>query len=96
VSPLAGDLVTAGLVNRGQATLTAEKVRARGKLIAVAKVRITAAGRDSPPRVDFGHVKSLRRPPRIGADSVTTPVAGLSGCSPHWPRPTTLRFLQLL
>jgi hypothetical protein len=35
----------AGLVNRGMATLTAEKVRAGGKLIAVAKVRITEAGR---------------------------------------------------
>jgi hypothetical protein len=37
----------AELVNHGLATLTAEKVRAGGKLIAVAKVRITAGGRDA-------------------------------------------------
>jgi len=47
VSPLAGDLVTAGLVNRGMATIATEKVRVGGKLIAVAKVRITGAGRDA-------------------------------------------------
>jgi hypothetical protein len=35
----------AELVNQGLATLTAEKVRAGGKLIAVAKARITDAGR---------------------------------------------------
>ena len=35
----------AELVNHGLATLTAEKVRAGGKLIAVAKARITEAGR---------------------------------------------------
>lgn len=35
----------AGLVNRGLATLTMEKVRTGGKLIAVAMVRITEAGR---------------------------------------------------
>ena len=35
----------AGLVSRGLATLTMEKVRASGKLIAVATVRITEAGR---------------------------------------------------
>jgi hypothetical protein len=35
----------AELVNRGLATIAAEKVRAGGKLIAVAKVRITEAGR---------------------------------------------------
>jgi len=35
----------AELVNHGLATLTAEKVRAGGKLIAVARVRITEAGR---------------------------------------------------
>jgi hypothetical protein len=35
----------AELVNQGLATLTAEKVRADGKLIAVAKARITEAGR---------------------------------------------------
>jgi glutamine phosphoribosylpyrophosphate amidotransferase len=34
-----------GLVNRGLATLKMEKVRADGKLIAVAIVRITEAGR---------------------------------------------------
>ncbi len=37
----------AELVNRGLATLMAEKVRAGGKLIAVAKVRITEAGQDA-------------------------------------------------
>jgi hypothetical protein len=37
----------AELVNRGLATLTAEKVRAGGKLIAVAKARITEAGREA-------------------------------------------------
>jgi hypothetical protein len=31
----------AGLVNRGMATVTAEKVRACGKLVAVVQVRIT-------------------------------------------------------
>ncbi len=35
----------AGLVNRGLATLMMEKVRADGKLIAIAMVRITEAGR---------------------------------------------------
>jgi hypothetical protein len=35
------------LVKHGLATLTAEKVRAGGKLIAVAKARITTAGRDA-------------------------------------------------
>ena len=34
----------AGLVNRGLATLTMEKVRTSGKLIAVALVRITETG----------------------------------------------------
>jgi hypothetical protein len=37
----------AELVNHGLATLTAEKVRAGDKLIAVAKARITQAGRDA-------------------------------------------------
>jgi len=37
--------IIAGLVIRGMATITAERVRAGGKLIAVAKVRITDAGR---------------------------------------------------
>jgi hypothetical protein len=37
----------AELVNHGLATLTAEKVRAGGKLIAVAKARITEAGREA-------------------------------------------------
>ena len=37
--------VIAGLVNRGLATLKMEKVRAGGKLIAVAMVRITEGGR---------------------------------------------------
>jgi hypothetical protein len=35
----------ADLVNRGLATLTMEKIRANGKLIAVAMVRITKTGR---------------------------------------------------
>jgi hypothetical protein len=34
-------------VHHGLATLTAEKVRAGGKLIAVAKARTTEAGRDA-------------------------------------------------
>ena len=37
----------AALVTQGMATITAEKVRADGKLVAVAKVRITGAGRDA-------------------------------------------------
>jgi hypothetical protein len=37
----------AELVNHGLATIAAEKVRAGGKLVAVAKVRITEAGRDA-------------------------------------------------
>jgi hypothetical protein len=37
----------AGLVNHGLATITAEKVRVGGKLIAVARVRITQAGREA-------------------------------------------------
>ncbi len=36
----------AELVNHGLATLTAEKVRAGGRLIAVAKARITETGRE--------------------------------------------------
>jgi hypothetical protein len=40
-----GATMIAGLVNRGLATLTMKKVRAGGKLIAVAMVRITEAGR---------------------------------------------------
>jgi hypothetical protein len=36
-----------GLVNRGLVTLTLEKVRVGGRMIDVAKVRITAAGRDA-------------------------------------------------
>jgi hypothetical protein len=35
----------AGLVSHGLATITAEKVRAGGKLVAVVQVRITDAGR---------------------------------------------------
>ena len=42
----------AGLVNQGLATVTPSKVRASGKVIEVAKVRITAAGRRSPTTVD--------------------------------------------
>jgi hypothetical protein len=38
------------LVDRGLATLTAEKVRAGGKLIAVARARITDAGREALER----------------------------------------------
>jgi hypothetical protein len=37
----------AGLVNHGLATITAEKVRVGGKLIAVARVRITESGREA-------------------------------------------------
>jgi hypothetical protein len=37
----------AGLVSHGLATITAEKVRAGGKLVAVVQVRITEAGRDA-------------------------------------------------
>jgi hypothetical protein len=37
----------ADLVNHGLATLTAEKVRAGAKLIAIARVRITEAGREA-------------------------------------------------
>jgi hypothetical protein len=37
----------AGLVSQGMATITAEKVRADGKLVAVAKVRITEAGQNA-------------------------------------------------
>jgi len=37
----------AGLVKRGLATLTREKVRADGRLVNVGRVRITAAGRDA-------------------------------------------------
>jgi len=42
-----GASMIAGLVNRGMATLAAEKVRAGGKLMAVGKVTITAAGQDA-------------------------------------------------
>jgi hypothetical protein len=42
----------AGLVNRGLTTLTAEKVRAGGKLIAVAKARSTEAGLEALPAGD--------------------------------------------
>jgi hypothetical protein len=38
--------IPAGLVNRTLATLTHEKVRAGGKLVDVAKVRITDVGRE--------------------------------------------------
>jgi hypothetical protein len=37
----------AGLVNRGLATIEHAKVRADGKLVAVARVRITDAGQDA-------------------------------------------------
>jgi hypothetical protein len=37
----------AGLVKRGLATVTREKVRAGSRLVDVGKVRITAAGRDA-------------------------------------------------
>jgi hypothetical protein len=42
-----GGATISGLVNRSFMTLTAEKIRAGGKTIDVAKVRITAAGRDA-------------------------------------------------
>ena len=41
-----GVATIAGLVSRGLATMTQEKVRAGGKLVEVARVRITEAGRD--------------------------------------------------
>jgi hypothetical protein len=37
----------AGLVNQGMATITAEKVRIDDKVVAVPKVRITAAGQNA-------------------------------------------------
>jgi hypothetical protein len=37
----------AGLVNHGLATITVEKVRVSAKLIAIARVRITDAGREA-------------------------------------------------
>jgi hypothetical protein len=37
----------AGLINRGLATLTRERVRAGSRLVDVGKMRITAAGRDA-------------------------------------------------
>ena len=39
-----GVALIAGLVNQGLATLTREQVKAGGKLVGVAKVRITDAG----------------------------------------------------
>ena len=39
--------VVAELVNKGMATITAEKVPAEEKLVAVAKVRITDAGQNA-------------------------------------------------
>ena len=42
-----GASMIAGLVNQGLATMTPSKVRAGGKVIEVAKVRITAAGREA-------------------------------------------------
>ena len=39
--------LVAGLVNQGFATLTHEKIRAGGKLVEVAMVRITEKGRDA-------------------------------------------------
>jgi hypothetical protein len=39
--------MVAELVNKGMATITAEKVHAEEKLVAVAKVRITEAGRNA-------------------------------------------------
>lgn len=39
--------MVAELVNKGMAIVTAEKVRAEEKLVAVAKVRITAAGQSA-------------------------------------------------
>jgi hypothetical protein len=42
-----GGATISGLVDRGFVTLTGEKIRAGGKMIYVAMVRITAAGRDA-------------------------------------------------
>jgi hypothetical protein len=41
-----GDAMLTGLVNRGLLIMTRENTQAGGKLIAVAKVRITDAGRN--------------------------------------------------
>ena len=45
MSPLARDLMTAGLVNQGVATIAGKNFRADGKPIAVAKTRISEVGR---------------------------------------------------
>ena len=45
MSPLARDLMIAGLVNQGAATIAGKNLRADGKPIAVAKVRISEVGR---------------------------------------------------
>jgi len=42
-----GMLLIAGLVNRGLAILTHEKVRAGGKWIEITKIRITDSGQDA-------------------------------------------------
>ncbi len=42
-----GGAMITGLVNRGLAILTLEKIRADGKMIGFVKARITAAGRDA-------------------------------------------------
>jgi hypothetical protein len=42
-----GGAMITGLVNRGLSIMTLEKIRAGGKMIEVAKVRITAAGREA-------------------------------------------------
>jgi hypothetical protein len=42
-----GDTMITGLVNKGLAILTHEKLRAGGKMIEVVKARITDAGRDA-------------------------------------------------
>jgi hypothetical protein len=45
VSPLARDLMIAGLVNQCAATIAGKNLRADGKPIAVAKTRISEVGR---------------------------------------------------
>ena len=47
MSPLARDLMIAGLVNQGAATIAGRNFRADGKPIAIAKTRISEVGPDA-------------------------------------------------
>ena len=75
-------IMIAGLVNQGLATLTTEKVRAGGKLIAVAKVRITEAGREVLGKVGKASVKVERR-----TDHNQIPVLFAAGRALVWHPP---------